>query len=145
MKTKNMRESWPNRYRPHEKTFFLPSTLDPRPSTLDPRPRPSTSTSTSTSTLDLDHRPRPSTLDMLPSTLDPRQKPTLVKSKFIFYQVSSLASLSSLFKGGEGGSTCNWKGKISARIKPWRDFFYFTSNIFRAHSSCTVRWVGIVC
>ena len=43
-----MRESWPNRYRPHEKTFFLPSTstldLDPRPSTCYPRPSTKTYT-----------------------------------------------------------------------------------------------------
>ena len=39
---------WPNRYRPHEKIFFLPST----------------------STLDLDPRPRPSTCYPRPSTLD---------------------------------------------------------------------------
>ena len=44
VKTKNMREFWPNRYRPHEKTFFYPrprpSTLDMLPSTLDPRLKP---------------------------------------------------------------------------------------------------------
>ena len=35
VKIKNMRESWPNRYRSHEKNFFYPR---PRPSTCYPRP-----------------------------------------------------------------------------------------------------------